>query len=561
MRLATGVLWAVVTLAGIKSMTACGGDSGNATGGACRDLSGTWNISGNCPPSSCTFDQNGCQLTMQCDDGLKASGKLNGSSLTFSGTDVQCSANVNLGTGGASPAASGSCHSSQGTCTFKADCESGTCISQPDAGPAPPKPNPAPCPLRIATGSHEECDDSVCVATSEDPSCCESVTDYKTVEGTMCPSGCSDLQTDAKNCAACGNACPAGESCVAGSCVISKHDGGSGGSSGAGGIPGSGAVPGGGGSTAAGGATGSGSSSATGGATHVAIDAGTGGASSGGSSGSSGGGSSGGATGGGGSGGSTSAAGGAISGGGSGGSSGSAGSGSSCHPPTTDGQCELVSRCGCSASQNCAYVGTTTKCIAPGNKSMWSACTYNSDCPVGAGCAGGVCRPDCNTASDCGLPGTPYRACYQVTNSATGAPFVGFKTCTQQCNPMDPTNTAADPAFGACGSGTSCIVSSEGIAGTTNCVAAGSASAGAACTSTSDCSAGLLCAPDDVGATVCTQWCRVGHDKEDCPSVTCDSESDSMTIYGTCNAPLNGSVGTPSGVVQYGYCTLDTSGC
>jgi hypothetical protein len=126
---------------------------------------------------------------------------------------------------------------------------------------------------------------------------------------------------------------------------------------------------------------------------------------------------------------------------------------------------------------------------------------------------------------------------------------------------MDPTNTAADPAFGACGNDANCIVSSLGTSGTTNCVAAGSGTAGVACTSTSDCKGGLVCANGGGGTNVCSQWCRMGHDKEDCPSATCDSSSGSMTIYGTCNALANGSVGTSSGVVQYGFCTLDTTGC
>jgi hypothetical protein len=60
---------------------------------------------------------------------------------------------------------------------------------------------------------------------------------------------------------------------------------------------------------------------------------------------------------------------------------------------------------------------------------------------------------------------------------------------------------------------------------------------------------------------VCSQWCRMGHDQEDCPTASCDSSAGSSTIYGTCNALSSGSVGTSSGVVQYGYCTLDLSGC
>ncbi|HVW25728.1 MAG TPA: hypothetical protein VHC69_10180 [Polyangiaceae bacterium] len=257
MRLATGVLWAAVTILGFRSMAGCGGDSGNgaAAGGKCTNLSGTWNVSGGCPPSSCTFDQSGCQITMLCDDGTKASGAVNGSSLTFSGSGMQCSADVNVGTGG-SPGASGSCRISQRTCNFDATCASGACAHPNGLGGAGGAvPNPAPCPLLMATGTRQDCSPTCSQITSE--GCCKTVTVYNMSEGTMCATGCADLQTDARNCASCGKACSIGEACVAGSCVVSKMDAGSGGS------------------TGAGGGTSSGASSGAGGTTQVAPDAGT----------------------------------------------------------------------------------------------------------------------------------------------------------------------------------------------------------------------------------------------------------------------------------------------
>lgn len=252
---------------------------------------------------------------------------------------------------------------------------------------------------------------------------------------------------------------------------------------------------------------------------------------------------------------------------GSGGSSGGSGgvvvdSGAGgCRPPTPDGRCEIVSRCGCSPSDNCTYVGTATSCVPPGATPLWSACTYSTECPAGSGCAGGVCRPVCADASDCGAPGATYRACYQVTNSSTGAPFPGFKVCTQQCNPMDPANAGADAAFDACGPDANCIVSSLGISGTTNCVAAGTVGVDAPCASTSECLPGLVCARGLSGVNVCARYCRIGHEQDDCPSATCSSGSGSFTMYGTCNALTSNAVGTSSGVVQYGYCTLNLGGC
>jgi hypothetical protein len=547
MRLSTGSVWVLTVGVGLRATAACGGDFGVSGSGECRELSGAWHITGDCPPSSCTFDQTGCQISAECNGGLTASGTVNGTSLTFSGDGVHCTATVDLGTAGASPTASGSCQTPSGHCSFHASCGSGACTrasqSEPaDGGRPPANDEPArSCQLRVAAGSHSECDYSVCAEISDPAACCSTVTDYRNVTGTMCPGGCTDLQTDAKNCGACGKPCAAGEGCTAGACVLQRDGGthgggaggpGAGGVTGAGGSPGVGGVSTGNSHSAAG--TSNGGSPGAAGTTGGIVDAG--------------------------------AAGGMSSGGGAGGAStgsgGSAGASGGCHPPTADGQCELVSRCGCATSQNCAYVGSATKCIAPGATKMWSACTYNSDCPAGAGCAGGVCRPDCATAADCGAPASQYRACYQVVDIATNQPFPGFKACTQQCNPIDPTNAAADPSFGACGDHASCIVSSLGVPGTTNCIAAGSAAAGAPCASTSDCGAGLTCAPGVGGANVCSQWCRVGHDEEDCPSATCDSGSGSSTIYGTCNGLANGAVGTSGGLlVHYGYCTLDVSGC
>ncbi len=538
MRFTKASVWAFIACAGLKATAACGGDSFSAAGGQCPELSGAWSISGDCPPSSCNFDQSGCHIAAECNGGLTASGALNGSELTFSGDGVHCTATVSLGTGGASAVASGTCQTPSGKCSFRASCASGACTRanepEPNDGGQTSTSNPPAksCQMRVASGSHQECDYSVCAEISDSAACCSSVTDYRTVTGTMCPSGCTDLQTDAGNCGGCGKACSSGQSCVAGSCVVVQRDGGIHGG-GAGG-PGSAGASSTGGSSGVGGIANGGGAPGAGGTTGGVVDAGVAGGSS---------------------------SGGGGRGGGPVGTGGLAGATSSCHPPTTDGQCELVSRCGCASSQNCAYVGSATKCIAPGGVKLWSACTYNSDCPAGAGCTGGVCRPDCDTAADCGAPGSQYRACYQVVDIATSKPFPGFKACTQQCNPMDPTNTAADPAFGACGDHANCIVSSLGVSGTTNCVAAGSGAAGETCASTSDCSGGLICARGISGANVCSQWCRVGHDEEDCPSASCDSGSGSSTIYGTCNALSSSSVGTRSGVVPYGYCTLDVSGC
>jgi hypothetical protein len=206
-------------------------------------------------------------------------------------------------------------------------------------------------------------------------------------------------------------------------------------------------------------------------------------------------------------------------------------------------------------------VGSTTRCVAPKTATVWARCTYADDCPIGTGCVASVCHPLCETDSDCGAPGKDYRACFRVLDTNTNKAFAGYKVCTQQCNPMDPTNSAKDESFGACGPGTTCMISSLGVTGTTNCLAAGTGAENAACSSSTDCSAGLVCAPGLDNRNVCSKWCRIGHEKDDCPSFTCDTGSSSTTVYGVCNALSRGSVGTDAEVVRYGYCTLDRGGC
>src|SRR5690242_20637674 len=106
MRFATVFVWVFVAGLGLRATAGCG-DS--FSGGQCRNISGTWSISGDCPPSSCTFDQDGCRISAHSDGGLTASGTVNETSLTFSASGAQCKAAVDFGMGGSSPTASGTC--------------------------------------------------------------------------------------------------------------------------------------------------------------------------------------------------------------------------------------------------------------------------------------------------------------------------------------------------------------------------------------------------------------------------------------------------------------------
>lgn len=77
-----------VVLSACALVVACSSKA-SGTGGpamACAfDYSGRWNLSGTCTNTSCDVSQNGCGLSIRCDDGAQGSGSLSGGSATISG--------------------------------------------------------------------------------------------------------------------------------------------------------------------------------------------------------------------------------------------------------------------------------------------------------------------------------------------------------------------------------------------------------------------------------------------------------------------------------------------
>ncbi|MCC6994076.1 MAG: hypothetical protein IT370_05545 [Deltaproteobacteria bacterium] len=187
---------------------------------------------------------------------------------------------------------------------------------------------------------------------------------------------------------------------------------------------------------------------------------------------------------------------------------------STCTPPIAGGACDTAPQCGCSATQTCSIPApnfNTTSCVAVGTTPNYANCTGDGQgiCMKGSVCVDGTCQPFCDVNADC--PGTAFRICAQVSNSA-GTPITGFKFCTQQCNPLNPQqdNTEFDP----CGPGVNCFPNadrssscvgptSSGAVQGTFCDVAGGGDA-------SLCAPGYACVGNSIGFFDCLRMCRVG---------------------------------------------------
>ncbi|HEY6562148.1 MAG TPA: hypothetical protein VI072_33000 [Polyangiaceae bacterium] len=121
-------------LLGVVMFGACG--SGSDGGGNCADYSGRWSISGDCPEvTECDAEQNGCQITFNCDDNSKLTGRVSGDEINFSNDDVDCSIDLDNVEEGEQPQGNGTCDiSGGGSCEFTTECESGKCLQAGNGG-------------------------------------------------------------------------------------------------------------------------------------------------------------------------------------------------------------------------------------------------------------------------------------------------------------------------------------------------------------------------------------------------------------------------------------------
>ena len=157
--------------------------------------------------------------------------------------------------------------------------------------------------------------------------------------------------------------------------------------------------------------------------------------------------------------------------------------------------CEPVGSAGCGEGLQCFPDPGGNLCLAPGKKPHGVACNGWNDCAWGHLCVGGVCRTICDTAG--GLPWTckPGVPCEKIVFSGAGAAGKNLGAC----KPGDACDLLTDKG---CGSAQTCVPSGWLKA----CVGAGTAAAGATCTSAADCSQGFLCL-DAGGAAVCRKKC------------------------------------------------------
>ena len=100
-------------------------------------------------------------------------------------------------------------------------------------------------------------------------------------------------------------------------------------------------------------------------------------------------------------------------------------------------ECDVVSQCGCSETENCSYNIDTdvTACGPAGDHEPYHICDVNTDCPRGHGCVGGICKQHCVSADDCGWE---HAACLEVYDENEEV-IEGFGYCSEECNLIDPT--------------------------------------------------------------------------------------------------------------------------
>jgi hypothetical protein len=198
------------------------------------------------------------------------------------------------------------------------------------------------------------------------------------------------------------------------------------------------------------------------------------------------------------------------------------------NPPVAGAPCQEFPQCGCAGTQNCdldrsSATSGMTLCVAAGATALYGICdpSVYGNCPKGASCIGGACKPFCaNAATDC--PGS-YRNCGSVVDSNNAA-IPGAKICSQFCDPVNPQSSAG--GHGACGAGVNCIPDSS-AAHASDCVGfVGTGTQGSSCfvNGIADCAVGYNCVPS---TSACAKSCNMGSNA-DCTSVgnkTCTSFS------------------------------------
>lgn len=200
-----------------------------------------------------------------------------------------------------------------------------------------------------------------------------------------------------------------------------------------------------------------------------------------------------------------------------------------CVPPVVGGECN-VPACGCAGGKVCYpdTVATGLTCLASDGVLEGAECN-GKVCAEGAGCFGRLCRRYCQTASDCPVV-DGARSC-DPTYWDSDQPIAGVSVCSRVCDPVSPQNPRS-PLL-SCPVGFGCT-SGDGTPGASDCIRqVGILTAGATCTTTSDCAPGYYCTTGNT----CNKYC---FSNADCPT----------------GIPCNYFTTTPqyAGTVQVGYC-------
>lgn len=180
-----------------------------------------------------------------------------------------------------------------------------------------------------------------------------------------------------------------------------------------------------------------------------------------------------------------------------------------CVPPAVGGTCNIPA-CGCPAGQVC-YPNTKATgltCVASTGLTDGTTCLGKTDvCAEGLGCFGGMCSPYCETVSDCPTV-DGARACDQ-TYWDKDQPIDGVSVCSRVCDPVTPQKPRS-PLL-ACPVGFGCAAG-DSNPGASDCIRqAGTLTAGATCSTTSDCAPGHYCST----GSLCYKYC---YTSADCPT-------------------------------------------
>jgi hypothetical protein len=200
-----------------------------------------------------------------------------------------------------------------------------------------------------------------------------------------------------------------------------------------------------------------------------------------------------------------------------------------CVHNTPSSTCGVFPQCGCNAGQMCNIEDANGKalCSVAGTTPPYGACGPNDNgdgtCVAGTTCVNGTCMPFCGGNGDCS-----NGVCVGVTSGGTAIP--GMQVCTLNCDPQNP--STASGSYGACGSGTRCMPSTDR---NTYCESPTKAAGtqDKACNDDSGCAPGFTCQ----GAGYCSKYCKVGVSGQ-CAGTTCYAFSPKQY----------------AGTIQFGYC-------